>query len=243
MNDKFDIIIPRETVNDDFVVIAEWYYPNGQKVQKGDMLLSIETSKALLELVAEQEGYLEILHDVKTQIEVGSVVGILHKEEIQKAGIESVIPHSITKMNEFGKKGTIFSNKAKILIEKNNIDLTEFSEMTFVKEEDVIEYINKTELNTIKKEDSEHPIKSVNKGLFKELLLASQNRRKSPFFIIVNYIFKNYLLGLLVRIAPIPINIFLHKLRGVKIGKDVFIDPTATIETAYPEYIYIGNDV
>jgi acetyltransferase-like isoleucine patch superfamily enzyme len=34
-----------------------------------------------------------------------------------------------------------------------------------------------------------------------------------------------------------------HRLRGVKIGADCFIDPNAILETAYPDNITLGNDV
>ncbi len=37
--------------------------------------------------------------------------------------------------------------------------------------------------------------------------------------------------------------IIFHKLRGVKIGKDVFIGYDTIIDTAYPELVYIGNNV
>jgi acetyltransferase-like isoleucine patch superfamily enzyme len=47
----------------------------------------------------------------------------------------------------------------------------------------------------------------------------------------------------MVRVAPRGVILTLHKWRGVKMGQDVFIDPTAIIETAFPENITIGNDV
>ena len=41
------IIIPKETVNDDSVKIIKWHFNNGQVVKKGDILVEIETSKAI----------------------------------------------------------------------------------------------------------------------------------------------------------------------------------------------------
>ncbi|MFN8393048.1 MAG: hypothetical protein U0176_00060 [Bacteroidia bacterium] len=56
-------------------------------------------------------------------------------------------------------------------------------------------------------------------------------------------VFRNYLLGHMAKMAPLGINLLIHRLRGVKMGKGVYIDPSATVETAYPENITIGNDV
>ncbi len=34
-----------------------------------------------------------------------------------------------------------------------------------------------------------------------------------------------------------------HRVRGVKMGRDCFVDPSAILETAYPENIRLGDDV
>lgn len=47
----------------------------------------------------------------------------------------------------------------------------------------------------------------------------------------------------MAKMAPLGINLLIHRLRGVKMGKGVYIDPSATVETAYPENVTIGNDV
>ena len=46
-----------------------------------------------------------------------------------------------------------------------------------------------------------------------------------------------------MRWAPRGVILVVHRLRGVKIGRDCYIDPNALLETAYPENITIGNDV
>lgn len=44
-------------------------------------------------------------------------------------------------------------------------------------------------------------------------------------------------------IAPWPFRSSLHRLRGVKIGKDVYIGSLVVLEDAYPEYIVIEDHV
>ena len=76
-----------------------------------------------------------------------------------------------------------------------------------------------------------------------DAMVASNERGKNIFWLAANYLFRNYLLGLLVRVAPRGIILPLHRLRGVKVGKGCYIDPAAIVETAYPENITIGDDV
>jgi len=58
-----------------------------------------------------------------------------------------------------------------------------------------------------------------------------------------NYVWRNWLLGNLVKVAPRGVINVLHRWRGVTMGDDCFIDPGAILETAYPENITMGNDV
>lgn len=61
--------------------------------------------------------------------------------------------------------------------------------------------------------------------------------------LIVNFFFFNYLVVLVAHNMPNKIVPFFHRLRGVKIGKDVFIDRSVVIDEAYPENITIEDDV
>ncbi|MBY0263610.1 MAG: hypothetical protein K2Q20_14790, partial [Phycisphaerales bacterium] len=82
------------------------------------------------------------------------------------------------------------------------------------------------------------------KGLLGDAAASAKDRgNRSVLWLAFNYLFRNYLLGNLVRVAPRGVILTLHKWRGVKMGQDVFIDPTAIVETAFPENITIGNDV
>lgn len=55
---------------------------------------------------------------------------------------------------------------------------------------------------------------------------------------------KNRILQLVTRQLPGgSLRIWLHKLRGVKIGENVWIGYDVILETAHPEFIKIGNNV
>jgi acetyltransferase-like isoleucine patch superfamily enzyme len=86
------------------------------------------------------------------------------------------------------------------------------------------------------------PTKS--KGLFGDAAASAKDRgNKSVLWLAWNYLWRNWFLGHAVRVAPRGVILTLHRWRGVKMGQDVFIDPTSIIETAFPENITIGNDV
>ena len=138
----------------------------------------------------------------------------------------------------------VFSKKASMLIEKHNIDQSVFNNHSLVKLEDVQKYLSESKKTTKKEIKSSETNKArINYGLINDLKVSSAIRGKNIVWVCINYIFKNLFLNLLVKIASIGIIIFIHRLRGVKIGKGCFLDPSAIIETAYPSYVSIGQDV
>ena len=60
---------------------------------------------------------------------------------------------------------------------------------------------------------------------------------------LVDYITRSYVLVVLARIAPPGLTTACHRLRGVHMGKDVFIDRFAVIDGSYPECVTIEDEV
>ncbi len=55
--------------------IAKWHFPDGAQVNKGDVLLTLETDKVAAEIIAEISGILRIERREGEDVEVGSTVG------------------------------------------------------------------------------------------------------------------------------------------------------------------------
>ncbi len=125
------IIIPQSNTNDEYVFISEWKIDNNVFVNKGDHVLSIETSKVVEEIYSENAGFLEKLVDINDKVKVGEVVAILNenKKDIKKS------TKNIDK--------TIFTKKAELLIHERKIDKSVFKSKQIVKETDVKEYMLK----------------------------------------------------------------------------------------------------
>lgn len=72
---------------------------------------------------------------------------------------------------------------------------------------------------------------------------SSRFRRRNPVVFLVIKL-KNYILGLLAYTCPVNnLRVLFHRWRGVNIGRNVFIGLRCTLDHAYPEYIYLEDNV
>lgn len=69
-----EILVPRENVNDESVIILEVNFASGSKVKKGDIVVSIETSKTNVDVDAPEDGV--VTHQLKkgAEVDVGSLL-------------------------------------------------------------------------------------------------------------------------------------------------------------------------
>jgi len=85
------------------------------------------------------------------------------------------------------------------------------------------------------------------KSLYRDIEVAVTERGwKMPQGAIwfgIRFLFVSYLLQLLANILPSKLSPFFHRLRGVKVGRDVYIHRTVIIDEAYPENITIEDEV
>ena len=69
-----EILVPRENVNDESVIILEVNFSSGSKVKKGDVVVSIETSKTNVDIDAPEDGV--VIHQLEkgAEVDVGSLL-------------------------------------------------------------------------------------------------------------------------------------------------------------------------
>ncbi|MBX3405381.1 MAG: hypothetical protein KF869_01350 [Phycisphaeraceae bacterium] len=314
-----EVRVPRETVNDDVVTVQSWQRSHGDAVRKGECVVHIETSKAVLEVEAEGDGFLEVLYGAGAEVPIGELIGRvltsappalrLHKEEPAAPREPAGIPinngaggRSSNRLRDrMEQKGdapeapesrhgvathpaaahpeatypdasvqTAISKKAQRLIEEHSIDAAVFAHLPMVREADVIRYLEQRTAERMSREPAPPSPASIasteraqreaaaaagprvdgaypgpkSRGLFGDAAASAKDRgNRSIVWLAWNYFWRNWLLGNLARWAPRGVILPIHRMRGVKMGADVFIDPTAIIETAFPENITIGNDV
>ena len=242
MAEPHDILVPRETVNDDIVTLVRWHAGMGERVRAGAPLFEIETSKTVYTIDAERDGHLEILCRAGEEIGVGERAGRLHD-----AAFQAVATSSESVVGATAAGAQVVSRKARQLMEEKGLDPARFAHLSIVREADVLQAIEAKPGAavplTIPGANAAPDASRSRPSFLHDVTVASSERGHNIVWVACNYLFRNYLLGLLVRIAPRGVILPLHRLRGVKMGKGCYIDPTAIVETAYPENITLGNDV
>lgn len=122
---EWAIKAPRIGANEDYDTIAAWIVKNGEHVSTGQEIVSLETTKEVEDIKAEREGYLFYNLECGTDIKVGDVLAVI-----------SDSPNFV-----FEKKNTAdiqnITAKAKALIDKYNVDISELSNLDIIREKDV----------------------------------------------------------------------------------------------------------
>jgi acetyltransferase-like isoleucine patch superfamily enzyme len=256
-----EIRVPRENVNDDTVRLVRWLVADGAELRPGMPVVELETSKSVVEVEATAAGRLRIHVQAGVQVPVGDVLGVIGGDESRASGsgtaaeasaprAANVIPPSAASPGQSGT--STVSAKARRLMEEHGIDAAVFAHLPLVRESDVQAHLAASKTPAppvVARHSAEHAVDHTAdtawqpKGLLGDAARASSDRGVSVWWLAFNYLWRNWFLGNLVKVAPRGVINVLHRWRGVRMGADCFVDPAAILETAYPENITIGNDV
>lgn len=77
---KYDVKVPAVGESITEATIGSWMKQNGEAVKRNDVLMSLETDKASVEVVAEQDGVLQIKTEAGQTVPIGTVVGVIDSE-------------------------------------------------------------------------------------------------------------------------------------------------------------------
>jgi len=259
-----DIRVPRENVNDDSVRLVRWLVADGAELRPGMPVVELETSKSVVEVEATAAGRLRILLQAGVQVPVGDVLGVIGGDGHASGVGSPAVPQTLPVANATSPVSTspaqtgpsTVSAKARRLMEEHGIDAAVFAHLPLVRESDVQAHLaaSKTPappatVSRAARHSTDHADDHAAekawqpKGLWGDAARASSDRGVSLVWLAFNYLWRNWLLGNLVKVAPRGVINVLHRWRGVRMGADCFVDPAAILETAYPENITIGNDV
>jgi 2-oxoglutarate dehydrogenase E2 component (dihydrolipoamide succinyltransferase) len=87
---KYDVKVPAVGESITEATIGSWMKQNGEAVKRNDVLMLLETDKASVEVVAEQDGVLEIKAQAGQTIPIGAVVATIDSDA--KATVASSAP-------------------------------------------------------------------------------------------------------------------------------------------------------
>ena len=134
------ILAPQESVNDQFLSLISLFVKTGEFVKSNHLIAELETSKAVIEVRAENDGYIKVFVEENTDIKIGSKMFEFYDTPIEKdmkADI-AVTEKNISISGEVEKVKTVFSKSALKYIEDNNINKYDFTALSFVTTKDLI---------------------------------------------------------------------------------------------------------
>jgi len=166
------VYLPAMGVNDIHAKIVEWKKKSGDKVTKGEILCSVETTKAIFDVEATMTGFITILTDVGAEVSIGDIIAVISDSPIT---INEAIEYVKTLQNSNNVESIESENneikiteKARLLALRNNVDITALKHRYNKKitEADVIKFIDQMKKGEIKQEfkdtvDDLYPINKV----------------------------------------------------------------------------------
>jgi len=146
---NFEIKLPRDNVNDEFVTILNIHFSNGDFVKKDSIIIEYETSKAAVEFVTEHDGYIKYHCLVGDEIEPGAVVATIYPEKYDLALVNNESIDNISEKPIVTQILTKFSKDAKKLISEYELNESDFIEYEFVNKDMVLEFLESRKVNKV----------------------------------------------------------------------------------------------
>ncbi len=172
MSEVHEVLVPHETVNDDFVLLAFWHVEDGMTVDQGQILAEMETSKAAFEITSPVSGIIRLLSTEGDDVPVGELICCIGntseainsflRAKQKKVPVENSKPVEIPeKINSHSKSAvpekvisptsdkslsqpatTRFSQRALQLIRDRKLSIDEFKNRGLIRETDILAILN-----------------------------------------------------------------------------------------------------
>ncbi len=89
--DAWPIVIPRENVNDETVILLRWTVADGDPVDAGALLFEMETTKAAVEVAAEHSGFVFHGAAAGAEVPVGACIGAVTVNRSSRPEVEGLL--------------------------------------------------------------------------------------------------------------------------------------------------------
>lgn len=90
---RYEMKMPDLATTDSQIRVVRWYIEPGQKIERGAVLLEVETDKAAMEVESFVSGtLLEVVSQVDAEVSVGQVVAVLEVDEAARSEVVSETP-------------------------------------------------------------------------------------------------------------------------------------------------------
>ena len=142
------VLAPHEFVNDESVLLVQWLVKDGEKVEKGDSLVTIETSKATMDIEAPISGYVRFDIPKGTEVKVGGVLCYVTDNPADPLPQASAKTKADSRLHERPAQvatvsaTTRFSGQASTLLKQHGLTEDQFAGKGLVTAEDVLKFVN-----------------------------------------------------------------------------------------------------
>ena len=138
----FEVTIPQLGVNDDTVTIVEWRVEPGSHVERGQVIATVETTKAAFDLETEEAGFLFPIIDAGARVPIRTVVALVLPAADIAAVNAYLASHPIAKppqapQQSAGPEELVLTAGARKLVEQHAIDLARLPKDRIIREQDV----------------------------------------------------------------------------------------------------------
>ena len=134
-----DLIIPTINVNDTKVTISDIRKENLEYIEEGEVLYSVETSKATEEYMCDFAGYVVLFVEDMDEVEVGKSAGMIFKNLDDAKAKLAEVNEAKQKAKKLASVNA--SKKAIAYAEEKGVDITFIKKDGIIKTQDIDEWI------------------------------------------------------------------------------------------------------
>ena len=149
---KSEILVPLLNANEPEARLVKIHVEEGQSVQKGTLLFTIETSKAASDIEAPEAGFLRLLSKEGDTLAVGERLAVITETVTESIEIKSTGQQPVSESD-----GLRITKPARILADSLNIDLAALPKDRLVTEEFVRQIAGASEVSGISLPPSKKP--------------------------------------------------------------------------------------
>ncbi len=134
-----EIVVPHEIPNDKFVKIVRLSFKNGDQVKAEDSVMSVETSKMVMDIFVQHSGIIRYLCAEEEEVKIGQPVARIYStiEDFQEDQSQKEDPARSQSVDV----NATFSKSALALLGEHNIDKSIFAGKGLVSADDVRSYL------------------------------------------------------------------------------------------------------
>jgi len=139
----FEVIVPQLGVNDETVTIVEWKAAPGSRVERAQIIATIETTKASFDLEAEEAGFLYPIVEPGVQAPIRAVVALVLSEpdpavvQQYRASHPGIPSSAAQRYKTEADDEIVLTANARRLVEEHGLDLTLLPKGRVIRERDV----------------------------------------------------------------------------------------------------------